>query len=204
MRAVDPTLLVSLNTILRQQSNPTRQTVATINQILNYVATNPEATIMYTPSDMILKAHTDVSYLSEPGAKSRFGGHFYMGKRPARSITTNGPVLNTASILRNIVSSAAEAEYGGMFMNARAALPLQQALIEMGYKQPTTPMQSDNDTTTGIANEIMKQKHSKKIDMRFHRIQDCVCQKQFVIYWEPGIDNLADCFSKHHLHIIKM
>ena len=157
MRAVDPTLLVSLNTILRQQSNPTRQTVATINQILNYVATNPEATIMYTPSDMILKAHMDASYLSEPGAKSSF----YMGKRPACSTTKNGPVLNTASIVRNSVSSPAEAEYGGMFMNARAALPLRQALIEMGHKQPPTPMQSDNDTATGIANESIKQKYSK-------------------------------------------
>ena len=156
------------------------------------MATNPNATIVYTPSDMILKAHTDVSYLSEPGAKSRFGGHFYMGKRPARSITTNGPVLNTASILRNIVSSAAEAEYGGMFMNARAALPLQQALIEMGYKQPTTPMQSDNDTATGIANENIKQLHSKTIAIQFRWIQDHVHEKKFDIYWEPGIDNLAD------------
>ena len=45
------------------------------------MATNPNATIVYTLSDMIFKAHTDVSYLSEPGAKSRFGGYFYMGKK---------------------------------------------------------------------------------------------------------------------------
>ena len=67
-RAVDPTLLVAINTILRQQSTPTRQTVAMITQILDYVATNPHATMVYIPSDMILKVHTDVSYLSEPGA----------------------------------------------------------------------------------------------------------------------------------------
>ena len=76
----------------------------------------------------------DALYLSEPGEKIRFGGHFYMGKTPAHSTTTNGPVLKTASILCNIVSSAVEAEYGGMFMNDKDALPLHQDLIEMGHK----------------------------------------------------------------------
>ena len=58
-----------------------------------------------------------------------------------------------------------EAEYRGMFMNARAALPLQQDLIEMREKQPPTPIQSDNDTATVIANESIKQKHTKMIYM---------------------------------------
>ena len=80
-RAVDLTLLVAHNTILRPQSNPTRQTVATITQILDYVVTNHNATIVNTPSDMILKAHTDALYLSEPGAKSRFRGHFYIAQQ---------------------------------------------------------------------------------------------------------------------------
>ena len=91
---------------------------------MDYVATNPKATIVYTPNYMILKAHTDALYQSEPGVKSRFEGHFYIGKKPSHSTTTNGPLLNTASILRNLISSAAEAEYGGMFMNAKATLPL--------------------------------------------------------------------------------
>ena len=65
--AVDLTLWFTLNTISRQQSTPTHQIVAMITQILDYVAANPDATIVYTPSDMILQVHTDVLYLSEPG-----------------------------------------------------------------------------------------------------------------------------------------
>ena len=90
--------------------------------------------------------------------------------------------MNTVSILRNIFSSGTEAEYGAMFMNAREALPPRQALIEMVHKQPPTPMQSDNVTSIEISNETIRQKHSKTIDMRFHRIQGRVCQKQFDIY----------------------
>ena len=147
---------------------------------------------------MILKIHSDASYLSEPRAKSRFRGHYYLGSRPLQNTTINGAVHNTASILKNVVSSASEAEYGALFMNAKAALALRQALEDMGHKQPPTPIQTDNDTATGIANQSIKQKHSKTIDMRYHWIQDRIQQKQFNVYWQPGNTNLADYFTKHH------
>ena len=34
--------------------------------------------------------------------------------------------------------------------------------------------------------------------MRFNWIRDRVSQKQFEIYWEKGIQNLADYPTKHH------
>ena len=97
-----------------------------------------------------------------------------MGKKPAHSTATNGSVLNIASILCNSVSSATENDYGGMFMNAKSTLPLQQALIEMGHKQPPMLIQSDNNTAKGVANETIKQRHLKTIDMHHHWIQDQV------------------------------
>ena len=197
-RAVDPTMLVALNSISSQQSAPTQATMSQLMQLLDYAATNPNATIEYTPSEMLLKVHSDASYLSEPKAKSRFGGHFYLGSRPVLDTTNNGPVHTTASVLKNVVSSASEAEYGGIFMNAKAAVPLRQALIEMGHSQPATPIQTDNDTATGLANETIKQKHSKTVDMRFHWVRDRISQKQFQVYWRPGETNKADYFSKHH------
>ena len=191
-------MLVALNSISSQQSAPTQATMSQLMQLLDYAATNPNATIEYTPSEMLLKVHSDASYLSEPKAKSRFGGHFYLGSRPVLDTTNNGPVHTTASVLKNVVSSASEAEYGGIFMNAKAAVPLRQALIEMGHSQPATPIQTDNDTATGLANETIKQKHSKTVDMRFHWVRDRISQKQFQVYWRPGETNKADYFSKHH------
>ena len=52
-------------------------------------------------------------------------------------------------------------------MNARAALPLQQAFIKMGHKQPPTPMQSDNDTATRISNEPSSKRIQKQLICRF-------------------------------------
>ena len=34
--------------------------------------------------------------------------------------------------------------------------------------------------------------------MRFYWLRDRVKQKQFDVYWEPGINNLADYTTKHH------
>jgi hypothetical protein len=37
------------------------------------------------------------------------------------------------------------------------------------------------------------------MDMRFYWIQDRVKQGQSNVYWDPGYQNLADYFTKHHL-----
>jgi hypothetical protein len=48
-------------------------------QLLNYLTTNPNATIWLCMFDMIMNAHSDASYLSEADARSRACGHFFMG-----------------------------------------------------------------------------------------------------------------------------
>ena len=75
---------------------------------------------------------------------------------------------------------------------------LRTTLNEMGYQQPPTPIQVDNSTACGIANDNIKIQRSKAIDMRFYWIRDRVQQKQFHVYWRPGTTNLADYVTKHH------
>jgi hypothetical protein len=88
-RAVDPTTLVALETISMQQSNGTEATANAIVQLLNYCATHPISTIRYQASDMILRIHSNASYLSEAKAKSQSGGHFYLGDK-----SSNNPDIN--------------------------------------------------------------------------------------------------------------
>ena len=59
-------------------------------------------------------------------------------------------------------------------------------------------MQIDNNTASGIVNGTFNQAQSKAIDMRCYWLMDRATQKQFRIYWDKGIKNLADYFSKHH------
>ena len=84
-------MLPALNTLEEQQSSPTKNMEAAITHFLDYVATNPSAIIQYKASDMILHIDSDASYLSEPMAHSRTGGHYYL-----RSLTTDLKNLQTS------------------------------------------------------------------------------------------------------------
>jgi hypothetical protein len=81
-RAVDPTVLMPLNDIAKEQTMDTEKTQAATNQMLDYLATDPNATIRYHASDMILNIHSDASYLSVSNARSRLGGLFFLGNNP--------------------------------------------------------------------------------------------------------------------------
>jgi hypothetical protein len=96
------------------------------------------------------------------------------------------------------MSSAAKAEIGAVFINAKEGIVLRTTLEELGHNQPPTQMETDSTTVTGYSNGIIKQKRTKAIDMRFYWIKDRVKQGQFDIYWGPGFKKLVDYFTKHH------
>jgi hypothetical protein len=66
-------------------------------QFLDYAASQDEAIVTYRASDMKLAIHSDVSYLSEPKACSRAGGHMFMAGSEEIPIN-NGAVLNISQI----------------------------------------------------------------------------------------------------------
>jgi hypothetical protein len=107
-RAVDPTVLMPLNDIATEQTKATAKAQATTNQLLDYLATHPDATIRYHASDMILHIHSDASYLSVSNARSCLGGLFFLGNNPSEHDKLNGSILNVASVIKNVVASAAE------------------------------------------------------------------------------------------------
>ena len=97
-----------------------------------------------------------------------------------------------------MVSSAAEAELAALFHNGKESCPIRTTLEELGHPQPPTAIQTDNSTACGIANDSVKQKKSKAMDMRFYWLRDRVRQGQFLIFWKKGKLNKADYFTKHH------
>ena len=83
-RAIDSTLLTPLSAIAPQQAAPTHRTMQHTYQLLDYIASQEDAVVTYHASEMILAAHSDASYLSERGARSRAGGHFYLSEDKPR------------------------------------------------------------------------------------------------------------------------
>eukprot|EP00957_Ditylum_brightwellii_P041191 3118277-Ditylum_brightwellii.AAC.1 len=66
-------MLVAIGTIAAAQSKGTEATAKAVEHFLDYCASHPNTTIRYTPSDMLLKVHSDASYLLVPEARSRAG-----------------------------------------------------------------------------------------------------------------------------------
>jgi hypothetical protein len=78
VQAVGPALLTALSAIAACQSNDTLAVADACHQLLDYVATHPNAGIQYKACNMVLLFHKDGSYISEPGGKSREAGHPYL------------------------------------------------------------------------------------------------------------------------------
>ena len=207
-RAVDSTILPCLGSLGSAQATPTEKTDAIVNHLLAYLHSHPNATIRYHASGMILHIHSDASYLSEANARSRAGGYFYLSelyanpnKAPSHDSPLppmNGAIHVLSTILKNVMASASEAELGALFLNAREAATIRTTLVELGHPQPPTPIITDNKCAAGIANDTVKQKRSKAIDMRFFWIVDRIKQNMSLVHWRRGIENLADYFTKHH------
>ena len=106
--------------------------MAKVTQFLNYAATHPDAIVTYHASNMVLAGHSNASYLSESNARSRAGGHFFMSKNTTKP-PNNGAILTTAQIIKAVMSSAAEAKVGALYINCGEAVPARQTLEFMGH-----------------------------------------------------------------------
>jgi hypothetical protein len=62
---------------------------------------------------------------------------------------TNGAILIVSKVIKHVMSSAAEAEIGAVFIDAKEGAVLRTILDDFGHKQPPTPLETDNTTATG-------------------------------------------------------
>jgi hypothetical protein len=196
VRVTDPTAKCRLSQLSSLQAHATTATEAAVDVMLHYLHTHPDANLVYRASDMKLQVESDASYNSEPKATSRTGGVFFLGARSDAWV--NSPVDEISTRCDAVCSSAAEAEYAALYVNARNAVELRQTLTDMGHPQGRTHISCDNSCAVGLANDTAKHRRSKAIDMRFHWIRDRIRQGQFDVSWEPGSGNLADYFTKNH------
>ena len=166
----------ALNDLASQVTAGTMKTEEAQQCFLNYCATNPDASIVYYASDMIIRGDTDAAYLVASKARSRNAAYIFMGNKDRNNQIINGPIMVIARILKIVVALVAEAEIAALFYAAQEIVPLQITADELGHKQPATPLQIDNNTASGIMNGIIRQQESKAIDMQFYWLKDRVTQ----------------------------
>ncbi len=104
----------------------------------------------------------------------------------------NGAVLNILQIIRVVMSSAAEATLGALFINAKMVVSMQRTLKEIGHLQTCTPTQTNNLTAHAILTNKILPKALKAMNMRFHWLRCHKAKDQYRFYWRPGTQNVVD------------
>ena len=166
-RALISPLLAALNTLGTEETAGTENTIIVLAQLFDYCATLPNPILRFVASDMVLRIHSDSSYLSVPKARSRAAGYFNLSSNTDEP-PINGTVHVSCVVLKNVIASAAEVETRAVFKNCQAAVSLRENLIEMDHVQPVTSLHVDNACAVGILNETFRQRRSKSMDMRFY------------------------------------
>jgi hypothetical protein len=148
--AVDSTMLTSLSAIASAQAEPTEETITRCKPFLDYPATPQDTILTYKASDMVLVVHSDASYLSKPKARNQAGGYFFLSS-DCDDPANNGAVLNLAQLIKDVMSSTAEAELGALYINAREAVPQggkQKWILINDTKRLTKRSQNNTEVTT--------------------------------------------------------
>ena len=110
----------------------------------------------------------------------------------------NDTIVNIVHIIKNVISSATEAELAALYIMAWEAVYIRSILEELGHKQLPTPIQTNNSMAEAVVNGKVQPKCTKAMDMRFHGLRERGNWNQFKIFWRPGKTNLADYWTKHH------
>ena len=191
-RAADSTMLTALSAIASEQAKPIENTMKKCI-FLYYTASQEEAIRTYTKSDMVLAIHSDASYLFESKARSRAGGHWFM-EGHEEIPANNGAVMNVSQIIKAVMSSAAKAEIGALFINLKLAVLARKMLEELGHMQPKTTMQTDNSTENGLPNSTLILNVMKSIDIQFHwmRCRDAQGSSDFTGDQEPRTGEITE------------
>jgi hypothetical protein len=153
-QAVDNKLRVALSAIVARQAQATVATEQAVHLLLDYVATYPNDGIVYRTSDMILCAHSNVGFLNETNARSRAGAHIFLSENDPFP-RFNSAVLSIAQIIKFVMASVAESELTCCSSTAHEMIPHCQTLIDMGWPQPKSPIQTDNSTAAGVTNNTI-------------------------------------------------
>ncbi len=110
-----------------------------------------------------------------------------------------GAVLTIAQIIKAVMSLAAKAKIGALYINFLEAVPACHTLEFLGHPQPPTPtpIQTNNTMALGVVNNNVMKK-LKAMDMKYHWLWDIISQKQFHHYWAMSIENKGNYVTKHH------
>ena len=201
---VDNTILLMLGSIATQKQKPTAKTLEGTIMLLYYAATNPDATMWYCTSDMVLYTRNDTYYLSEPYARIRACAYFFK-QQPVWPVKASiYPTTLERSNLHHIKNTKERYELRSgirnffCFFNSNKSCtnPRNTSLTRPPPNRYVHP--SRQQFTCWICKQYHQTKDNKPIYICFYWIQECTEKGEFLVYWQPGSNKHGNYQTKHH------
>eukprot|EP00957_Ditylum_brightwellii_P055343 4194482-Ditylum_brightwellii.AAC.1 len=113
-RAIDGTILPTINEISLDKVKPTISTAKQSTMLMDYLATHPNVVLHFFAGNMQLHIDSDAAYFIINGAKSCTTGYFYCASNPHtlnyNKTPYNAPILIECRTIKHVVCSVAETE----------------------------------------------------------------------------------------------
>ena len=159
-------MLPHVSILSTHQSKPSKRTKPSMEAIQGYLKRWGNQKLRFYASDMILTMIADASLGTEVtkdgNHRSRGAVFCYLGTKNPYII--NGPIMVHTGILPGVPISAAEAEILNNIESGQAGIYIRQILDDLGYKQPTTLILTDNLCVKGYAEDTIKGTKLRHID----------------------------------------
>jgi hypothetical protein len=142
---------------LPPQAPPTQKTMNACT-MLDHAAAHPLAITPCHASDMALNVDTDAAHLASPNARSRHAGHYILSDEPLPppaipNPQPNGPILTVCKTIRGVMSSAAEAETGGVHEKGQDIIAIRTSSHALGHPQTAAPLKTNDSTSHSFVHQ---------------------------------------------------
>ena len=178
--------------IARSLKCPTKAAWTAAKRILRYLHGTQQRKLIYGGrSDgtvTIDPAFCDADCAGDLGDRKSTSGYI---------LYVSGCAVSWASKKQTTVSlSSAESEYCAMSVASQEILWMRTLLGELGFPQPTTVLQCDNQPAIAIAQNLVTLGRIKHIDIKHHFIRQHILECALKVQWTPSLENVADIFTK--------
>lgn len=167
-------------------------------KILKYLKGTRDYRLKINPTDNIIRIYSDADFAGDKTKRKSTSGTFItLGNSPIAWFSKKQPT---------IAQSTMEAEYIALAHAATQNIIIINQFEAFSFYPPMTYLYCDNSAAISVAsgNDTPE---SKSIQIRWHKVRECIRAKQLILMPIASAENKADIFTKalnahhHHRHI---
>lgn len=187
--------------------NPGERHMSALKRVLRYIRGTVDQAIVYRAGNndtFFVEGYFDASLADDYDSRRTTVGYVFM--------LCGAPISWESKLNPTLATSTNHAEYICGARAAKEAFFIKMLLTELGYHELVTPVRtfSDSAGAISIAQNPGPRSRTKHFELHLHYIQEQIKLGNMLLTHIPGVNNIADAFTKalspaiHFKHFSKM